>query len=214
MDDIGPINEAERLADIMVRDQHANPALLQMANQLLDIANGNRVNAGKGFVEQHEARLASQGAGNFTTPPLTAGQGNRGRFAQALDIEFLKQGFERLFALVTIGDRILKDSANIVFDIQPAKNRGFLREITNAKPCAAIHGQLRDFMPVKINAATIRSHKARDHIKNGGLARAIRPEQADRFTATHRQAHILHDLATAISLSKARCDKPAFAAPM
>ena len=48
VDDVGVIADAERFANIVVGDQHADVAFLEETNDLLDIQNGDRVDAGKG----------------------------------------------------------------------------------------------------------------------------------------------------------------------
>jgi len=49
IDDVGAVGQAERLADIVVGDQYADTALRQVADQRLDVADGDRVDAGKGL---------------------------------------------------------------------------------------------------------------------------------------------------------------------
>jgi len=56
MQDIGAVDDLKRLADIVIRDQHAKPALFQIRDQRADIAHCNRVNAREGFIQQHIAR--------------------------------------------------------------------------------------------------------------------------------------------------------------
>src|SRR5690625_767690 len=52
MQDIGAVDDLERLAHIMVGDQHADAAVLQMADKGADLADRDRVDPGKGLVEQ------------------------------------------------------------------------------------------------------------------------------------------------------------------
>ena len=48
MDDIGAIDQAERLAYVVVCDQDADAARREMADELLDVGDGDRVDAGEG----------------------------------------------------------------------------------------------------------------------------------------------------------------------
>ena len=50
MQDIGAIDDAERLADIVVGDQDADTAILQEADQVPDVGNGQRIDPREGFV--------------------------------------------------------------------------------------------------------------------------------------------------------------------
>src|SRR5262245_36071952 len=92
--DVSAIDEAERLAHIMIGDQDADAALLEVADQFLNVADGDRVDAGKRLVKQHEGGLGRKRAGNFHAAPLAAGECNRGTVADAREIEFIEQRFE------------------------------------------------------------------------------------------------------------------------
>src|SRR4051794_39863752 len=54
MDDVRAIRNPGGLADVVVRDEDADPLRLQVEDDLLDVRDGNRVDAGEGLVEQHE----------------------------------------------------------------------------------------------------------------------------------------------------------------
>jgi len=47
MDDIGAVDEAERLAHIVVGDEHADASPLQVPHEVLDVADGDRIDAGE-----------------------------------------------------------------------------------------------------------------------------------------------------------------------
>ena len=74
MQDVCPIDDLERLAHIVVGDQDADPAVLEVRNQVADVADGDRVDAGQRFVEQDEFRLRGQRPGDLDAPPLAAGE--------------------------------------------------------------------------------------------------------------------------------------------
>ena len=127
VDDIGPVDEVERLANIMVGDQHADTAFLELANQLADVGNGDRVDSGERLVEQHEMRSAGQRAGDFDAPPLAAGQGQGGGPAQMADRELGEQILENRVAAAAVGfghlerrpDVLLDGSVLLVQDLVP-----------------------------------------------------------------------------------------------
>jgi hypothetical protein len=83
MDDVGAVDEAERLAHVVVGDQHADAAAGQVLHEVLDVAHRDRVDAGEGLVEQHEGGLARQRPGDLAAPPLAARERDRGRGAGA-----------------------------------------------------------------------------------------------------------------------------------
>src|SRR5580658_3393313 len=57
VDDVSAATDPERLADIMVSDQHPDTALGEFADDALDIQHRERIDAGKGLIEQHEPGL-------------------------------------------------------------------------------------------------------------------------------------------------------------
>ena len=73
-EDIGAFADAERLAHVMVGDQHADAAIVQVLHDLLDITDCNRINACERFVEQDEARIGCQCACDFDAATFAAGQ--------------------------------------------------------------------------------------------------------------------------------------------
>src|ERR1700712_2741581 len=50
VDDVSGFADIQRLTHVVVGDQHADPFGLEVVNDLLDVAYGNRVDTGEGFV--------------------------------------------------------------------------------------------------------------------------------------------------------------------
>ena len=46
---IGPVGDGERLVDVVVGDQDADAAFLEVRHDGLDVFDGNRIDAGEGF---------------------------------------------------------------------------------------------------------------------------------------------------------------------
>ena len=72
VDDAGAIDDVERLADVVIGDQHADVALLQLADQLANVGDGNRIDAGKGLVEKDDRRVGRERARDLAAAPLAA----------------------------------------------------------------------------------------------------------------------------------------------
>ena len=82
---------------VVVGNENAYTAFLEAADEHLNVAHGQRINAGKGFVEQHEERIADQAAGDFQTTAFAAGKiGGVGLF-QSGESEFLHELIGALF---------------------------------------------------------------------------------------------------------------------
>ena len=71
--DVGAVADAERFADVVIGDQDADAAVLQVPHDALDVANGDWVDAGERFVEQDETRSCGQRACNFDATAFAAG---------------------------------------------------------------------------------------------------------------------------------------------
>ena len=72
--------------------------------------------------------------------------------------------------------------------LRPRKDRGFLRQVADAEPGALIHRQFGDVAAVELDAAFIGFDQAGRHVEHGGLAGAVRAEQADGFALAHIEA--------------------------
>src|SRR6185369_17288353 len=178
IDDIGAVGQPQRFAHIVVGDQDADTAVGEVADQVLDVADRDRIDAGKGFVEQHVVRTRRQRARNLDAAALAAGQRDRRRFAQPRDVEFVEQRVELLLALLARGLDHFEHSADVLLDGEAAEDRGFLRQIADAEPRALIHRQLGDVVAVELDRAAIGLDQAGNHVEHGGLAGAVRAEQA------------------------------------
>src|SRR3954468_7805095 len=77
--DIRAIADAQRLAHIVIREQDADAALLELYDDVLDIDHGDRINACERLVEQDERRRRDQSPGDLQAAPLAAGKRARVR---------------------------------------------------------------------------------------------------------------------------------------
>ena len=93
--------------------------------------------------------------------------------------------------------------ADVVLDRQAAEDRGFLRQVADAEPRAAIHRHGGDVEAVDLDRALVDRHEAGDHVEAGRLAGAVRPEQADGLAGAHAERHAVDDLAALVALGQA-----------
>ena len=92
-----------RLAHVVVGDQHADAAILEMAHQLADLVHRDRIDAGQRLVQQDEMRPRRQRPGDLHPPPLAARQRQRRRAAQMADAEFAEQVVQHRLRAFGIG---------------------------------------------------------------------------------------------------------------
>ena len=137
------------------------PRSLSCADQVADIADGDRIDAGQGLVEQHEGGMRGQRPRDLDAAPFAARQGQRRRAPQVGDGEFGQQILERRLAPFAVRIGHLENRANIVFDRQAAEDRGLLRQVADPQPGAAIHGQAGDIVVVQQHAAFVRARSGR-----------------------------------------------------
>src|ERR1700684_4107182 len=60
IDDVGALRDAQRFANIVIRDQNADALGLQLEDDLLDLKNSDRIDARKRLVEKDERRVDRQ----------------------------------------------------------------------------------------------------------------------------------------------------------
>src|SRR2546423_1336267 len=72
IDDVRAVGHRERLADVVVGDQHPDPARLQVENDLLQVEHRDRVDARERLIEQDELGLDTQAARDLDPAPLAA----------------------------------------------------------------------------------------------------------------------------------------------
>src|SRR3569623_150821 len=96
IDDVAAVDDVERLADVMVGDQHADAALLQFDDEVAKVGDRQRIDPRERLVEQHDRRVGGQCAGNLRAATFAPRQRHRGRIAQAFEAEFVEQLVEPL----------------------------------------------------------------------------------------------------------------------
>ena len=118
----------------------------------------------------------------------------------------LHRSFGQRTALVVVLQ--LQHGPDVVFDIELAKNGGFLRQIAQAQAGTAVDGLVFDGLSVQQNLPAIGPHQAHDHVERSGFARAVGAQQADHLAFGHRQRHVFDDLAAAIRFFEVKGFKP------
>ena len=127
MQDIGAINDSERLLHVVIGDQHAQPTGFEVIDQRPDFANSDGVNAGKRFIKQQILWVRREAARNLHAASFTTRQRQRRRAAQMLDGELRQQLFKPAIALsfVTFGD--FEDGEDVVLNIHAPEDGHLLR---------------------------------------------------------------------------------------
>ena len=74
----------------MVGDQYADAAVLEVADDALDVVHGDRVDPGEGLIQQNKIRIRGQASRDLGAPALAAGQAHAHAVANVVDVEFLE----------------------------------------------------------------------------------------------------------------------------
>ena len=188
------VDDFERLADIVIGDQDADALSRQIADHLTDVGDGQGVDAGEGFVQQHEAGLARQRPGDLAAAALTARQAGGRGVAQVVDAEFLQQAAGLLGNGGLAGVVQFDHGHDVVLDRHAAEDRGLLRQIAQTHAGALVHGLGRDVLAVQPDGAAVGRDQAGDHVETGGLAGPVRTQQARDLSALDMQGDVAHHL--------------------
>ena len=114
----------------------------------------------------------------------------------------------RLALLAALLDHF-QHGADVLLDSQAAEDRGFLRQIADAEPRAAVHRHRGDVEAVDLDRAFVDRHQAGDHVEAGRLAGAVGAEQADGLAGAHAERDAVDDLAALVAFGQALGDQRA-----
>ena len=91
MDEVASVDDREDFAGVVVGDQDADLLLFQDPDEVLHIGDGDRIDVGKGLVEEEERGAGDEGAGDFEPPPLSSGKGARFLRAKMFEMELAQE---------------------------------------------------------------------------------------------------------------------------
>ena len=157
----------------MVGDKDADVFLLEFIDDVLDVLDGNGVNAGEGFVEHDEFGIDGETAGNFGASAFAARELVAEVFPHFLEPELGDEAF-KFVALFGRGHGChLEDGPDVVFHRQLSEHRRLLREVADSVLRSAIDGIFRDVEVVEEDAALVGSDKTDGHVECRGLACSV-----------------------------------------
>ncbi len=81
---IGTVGDAQSLVHVVVGNEYANVAVLQLPDNLLNVADGNGVDTGKRLVEHDKLRIYGQTTRYLCTAAFTTGKAVTGILAHFL----------------------------------------------------------------------------------------------------------------------------------
>ena len=179
----------------MVGDQDADAALTKVGDDFLYVGDGDGIDACKRLVEQDELRLDGEAARDLDAAALAARQLRAEAVAHMADVELREKLLHLRPLFRTRQSRHLKNREEVLLDGHLAEDRGFLREVADAKPRALVHRHRRDAHVGNEDVARRRLLKPRDHVERRRLARAIGTQQSDDLALVDAQGDMVDDAA-------------------
>ena len=203
VNNVAAIDDLEGFADLMVGDEDADTALLEGEDHLLDIGDGDGVNAGEGFVHEEEFRLGNEGAGDFEAAAFAAGERECFLFRDVREVEFLEVLLDA-GAVVLFGEADgLNDGEDVILDGEFAEDGRFLREVADAEAGALVHAEFGGVVAVDEDFAGGRWDEADDHVERRGLAGSVGAEEADDFAGADGDVDAVDDVTFAVGFDVA-----------
>ena len=181
-DDVGAVGDAEGLADVVVGDQNADAAGLEVEDDLLQLEHGNGIDAAEGFVEEDKAGLDAKTAGNLDAAAFATGQRIAAGGADVAKVELVDKALGAGSAFAVAEGLGLKDGEDVFLDGELAEDGGLLRQVADAEVAGAqVHGNAGDIGVADHDATGLRLHEADNHVEAGGFAGAVGAEKTDHF---------------------------------
>ena len=98
-EEVDAIDDVERLTDVVIGNENAHTALPQIFDDLLDVGDGEWINARKRLVKQNELRLKCEAARDLDAAALTARELRTAPAADVSNVELLKESVELVLLL-------------------------------------------------------------------------------------------------------------------
>src|ERR1041385_6946788 len=167
VDDVRTVADAERLANVMIRYEHADGALLEEPDDALDVEHRDRVDPREGLVQQDERRSGCQGTRDLETPALAARERDRRVLAQVRDVQVFQELAETRLDRLRSKTLQLEDRLHVFLHREAAEHRILLRQVRDAEPRAAVDRQMRELRLVEEDAGRVHRHEADASVEAG-----------------------------------------------
>ena len=199
-DDVGAVADTQGFADTVVGDQHTDAAVLEKADDFLDVQHGDRIDPREGLVEQDEFGVGGQRARDLDAAPFAARQRQRRIGRQPRNAQLVEQLDQALLDL-RFGQALqFQHRAYVLGHGELAEHRGFLRQVREPQAGAAVDRMRGHVLAADGDAPGVGAHQAHHHVEAGGLAGAVGTEQSDDLAVGHLERDVFHDLARLVAL--------------
>ncbi len=184
----------------MVGDEHADAAVAEPADEPLQLADRDRVDAREGLVEEDVPRRREEAPRHLRPPPLAAGELLAERLGDLLEPELGEERARPLLPLLLRHAERLEDADEVLPHREAPEDGGLLREVADAEPGPAVHRERGEVHVTEEHAPLLRDDEPHHHVERGGLPRAVRAEEPDHLTGRHVEGDVVHDPPAAVGL--------------
>src|SRR6185369_13981028 len=195
VENVRAVRDGQRLPDVVVGDEDADPAIAQPRDDLLDVGDRDGIDARERLVQQQVLRARHQGARDLQPPPLAARQRVGGVRRQGGEVELGQQVAGPLPALDRVEIQRLQDGQQVLLYRQLSEDRRLLRQVPHAHAAPLVHGQGRDLLSFQKDTSTLGRQQADQHVEGRRLPGSVGAEQSHHLAAVDVQRHVVDHLA-------------------
>src|SRR5215472_13992583 len=204
------IAQAHHELHVVLHDEERGPLPVQLADPLRDGADQGRVHPAGRLVEQDDLRAGDQHVGQFQQLALAVGERLGPVAGQLGDAGELQQLLRPLpgGGAARAGERVAEPAGlpgtllvvrghdHVLHDRQPGEDPGQLESPADPQREDLVGGQAGDLGFVEVDVAAVHRSVAGDHVEQGGLPGAVRPDQPGDAAALNRDRAVIERLHT------------------
>src|SRR3954470_22896372 len=120
--DIRAVGYPQRFPHVVVRNQYADPALLQMKNYLLNVGHGDRIDAGERLIQEHDLRRYDERTSDLDTAAFASREGVSRRLRERRQAELRKKFCSAIAPVGRVYWQRFENGRDVVFNAESAKN--------------------------------------------------------------------------------------------
>jgi hypothetical protein len=143
VDDISPVGNAQRFPHVVVGDEDADATVFEVKDDLLDVRDGDGIDAGERLVEQHEFRGDDQRARDFDPAALAPGQRVGRRLGQRGQAKLSQQLRPARAPGRAVERQRLENGREVLLDRQSTEDGRFLWQVPDAFSRPHVHRVVR-----------------------------------------------------------------------
>src|ERR1700676_3959643 len=152
---ISPVHDLQSLSNVVIGDQNRQTRFSQILDMLLNLRNGNGIDAAEWLIQHHQLGVGDQGSRDGQPTFLTPAEGQSLIFGEVIDSELPEQLVTAAMAFPPGNSERLEDGENILFDGKLPEDGFFLRKITHPHAGSTMHRKPGHITILEKDSATV-----------------------------------------------------------